>query len=81
MLRRQGRKPMVRSMTHFSRSQWAQMTKRAKLSAGTFDRTWKCIVCGTKFTECLHTVDENTEVIREIDRRKGLQLQSISRSL
>lgn len=56
-------------MTHYSRGQQAQITKRVRLR-GDHDFTTKdrkCLVCGHKFDNpnCPHTVEENQQALKE----------------
>lgn len=61
---------MVPSMIpHLSRAQWAQVLKRAKQAKFRFDPTWKCILCGSRYSGCDHTAEQNEAVLEEIQKR------------
>lgn len=56
-------------MAKYSRTQLAQITKRARLAGFKFDPKWKCLICGTVFKRCYeHTEDENREVLKEVQQ-------------
>lgn len=64
---------MVPSMIpHLSRAQWAQVLKRAKQAKFTFDRKWKCLLCGAKYSGCPHSEEQNEAVLVEAKQRAGV---------
>lgn len=51
-------------MAKYSRTQLAQIGKRARLVGFQFDPKWKCLVCGTAFKRCYaHSEADNLEAI------------------
>jgi hypothetical protein len=65
---------MVQDMQHYSRGQWSQIIKRAKLAKFTYDPAWKCLICG--FRDCDHTYEENEAVAAEAKRRSEVAFVS-----
>lgn len=52
-------------MAQYSRTQLAQITKRARLAGFQFDPKWKCLVCGTAFKRCYdHSEAENVTALK-----------------
>lgn len=61
---------MVQGMQHYSRGQWSQIIKRAKLADFKFNPKWKCLICG--FRTCDHSYEENEAVAAEAKRRSDV---------
>jgi hypothetical protein len=59
---------------HFSRSQWAQITKRVKKAQYVFSEHWKCFVCGIAFNSrvCTHSRDDNEQVLTRAKAEAGV---------
>lgn len=56
-------------MKKISRSQWVQIAKRVRLANYSFDKSWKCLICGFSFLKCEHTHDENVQIIEGVKTR------------
>lgn len=52
-------------MALYSRTHLAQIAKRSRLVAHTFDPSWRCLICGKPFKRCYeHSEEQNVQAIQ-----------------
>lgn len=54
-----------------SRAQWQQIAKRVHSTSYTFDPSWKCLIDGQRYSQCMeHGEEEQRAIIAEVIKRE-----------